>query len=159
MCATQPSRDRHPCGKKSRTGGTAVAPEVAEDLEARLLAQEEARAAETVFLRTRRRGDGTTDRHLRVSDLTAARLLTSLHAYTSPRREPRRPQGGGPPAGPREDRRPYDQRLGAAVADFLEDVDPARMPIHGGDATIVMVTIDLDQLRTDLGVAHRGDEP
>lgn len=127
-----------------------VAPEVAEEIEGRLLAQEEAYAARNAFVRSRRRGDGTTDLHLRTGDATADRFLTYLHAFTSPRREG---------AQPVEDRRPYDERLGAAFAAFLEAIDPQRLPLHGGDATTVIVTVGLDQLRTELGAAHLGDEP
>ena len=119
-----------------------------------MLAEEEARAADNVFVRRRRRGDGTSDLHIRGTDPTVDRLLAYLHAYTSPRR-----QGAEETAGPVEDRRPYDQRLGAAFAAFLEAIDPKRLPIHGGDATTIIVTVGLDQLRQDLGVACIGDEP
>ena len=77
------------------------------------------------------------------------RLLTYLEAYASPRRS----------TGTPGDRRPYDQQLGHAFAAFLESVDPGRMPLHGGDATTVMVTIDLDLLRDGLGTALVGDTP
>jgi hypothetical protein len=133
-----------------------VAPEVAEAIEGRLLAQEEARASDNVFVRRRRRGDGTSDLHIRGTDATVDRLLAYLHAFTSPRREG---QGAEEGAGPVEDRRPYAQRLGAAFAAFLEAIDPKRLPLHGGDATTVIVTVGLDQLRQDLGVACIGDEP
>jgi hypothetical protein len=109
-----------------------------------------------VFVRRRRRGDGTSDLRIRAADATVDRLLAYLHAFTSPRREG---QGAEEAAGPVEDRRPYDQRLGAAFAAFLEAIDPKRLPIHGGDATTIIVTVGLDQLRTDLGVACLGDEP
>ncbi|KAA1426358.1 HNH endonuclease signature motif containing protein, partial [Nocardioides antri] len=35
----------------------------------------------------------------------------------------------------------------------LEHLDPERLPVHGGDATTVMVTITLDSLRQDLATA------
>jgi hypothetical protein len=127
-----------------------VAPEVAEDLERRLLEKEEARAARRTNLSTRRNGDGTTDIRVRVADLVCDRLLTYLEAFTSPRRED---------GGPAEDRRPHGQRLGAAFASFLEAADPARLPLHGGDATTMLVTLDLEVLRSGLGAAYVGDEP
>jgi hypothetical protein len=127
-----------------------VAPEVAEDLEARLLEREDAAAARRTFLRTRRNGDGTTDIHIRVADLACDRLLTYLEAFTAPRR-----QGAAPP----DDRRPYEERLGAAFGAFLEAVDPSRLPLHGGDATTLLVTVDLEALQTGLGAAHVGAEP
>ena len=126
-----------------------VAPEVAEDHERRALEREEAHAAAVTALRSRRRGDGTTDLHLRVADLVADRLLTYLEAFTSPRQTP-------------GDRRPYDQKLGHAFGAFLETVDPARLPLHGGDATTMILTIDHQTLLEGLagaGVALVGDEP
>jgi len=123
-----------------------VAPEVAEEQERRALEREEAHAAAVTALTSHRRGDGTTDLRIRVADLVADRLLTYLEAFTSPR------QGSG-------DRRPYDQKLGHAFGAFLESVDPDRMPLHGGDATAVIVTIDLERLREGLGTALVGDTP
>lgn len=127
-----------------------VAPEVAEEAERRALEDEEARASRATSLVWGRRGDGTTDLRLRVADAVADRLFTYLEAFASPRR-----------AGP-DDRRPYDQRLGHAFGAFLESVDSERLPLHGGDATTVIVTVDLDDLRESLGapgVALVGDEP
>lgn len=55
---------------------------------------------------------------------------------------------------------PPRRRSGEAFASFLENVDPARMPLHGGDATTVLVTIDLKTLESDLaGVGLVGPEP
>lgn len=140
-----------------------VAPEVAEELEGRLLAAEEARAAGATFLRRRRLGGGISELVFRGPDAVSDRLSTYLEAFTNPRR----PEPGAAdsaagiedPQGPREDRRPYDQRLGAAFVSFLEAVDPQRLPLHGGDATTVLVTVQLDQLLADLGVATIADEP
>ena len=123
-----------------------VAPEVAEDAERRALEREELHAAAVTALTSRRRGDGTTDLRFRVADLVADRLLTYLEAFTSPRRAP-------------DDRRPHDQRLGHAFVAFLESADPDRMPLHGGDATTLLVTIDFDRLRDGLGTALVGDTP
>ena len=133
-----------------------VAPEVAEDHERRALEREEAHASSVTRLTTRRRGDGTTDIHLRVADRVATRLLTYLDAIASPRR------ADGAPAINPDDRRPYPQRLGHAFGTFLEAVDPRRLPLQGGDATTVLVTIDhetLLQQLADHGVALMGDEP
>ncbi len=123
-----------------------LAPEVAEDHERRALEREEAHAAAVTALTSRRRGDGTTDLHVRVADPVADRLLTYLAAYTSPRHTP-------------GDRRPYDQKLGHAFTAFLESVDPDRLPMQGGDATTVIITLDLDRLRDGLGTALVGDTP
>ena len=123
-----------------------VSPQVGEEHERRLLEREEARAARTTYLTTRCNADGTTDLRVRVSDSLAQRLLTYLEAFTSPRA-----------AG--ADRRPYPERLGTAFGAFLETVDPRRLPLHGGDATTVLVTVDLETLRTGLGTAAVGDQP
>ena len=45
------------------------------------------------------------------------------------------------------------RRLAEAFASLLESLDPTRLPLHGGDATTVVVTITLDALRTDLATA------
>jgi hypothetical protein len=131
-----------------------IAPDVAQDAERRALEREETHAAAVTALTSRHRGDGTTDLWIRVPDPVADRLLTYLEAFTSPRRTPH-------PGAP-GDRRPYDQKLGHAFAAFLEAADPARMPLHGGDATTVIVTIDHHTLLDGLagaGVALVGDEP
>lgn len=129
-----------------------VAPEVAEEHERRLLDRDAARAQRRTFLTSRRNGDGTTDLKLRISDAAADRLFTYLEAFTSPRRTP----GSGEPM---TDRRPYDMRLGHAFVAFLESADPKRMPLHGGDATTVIVTIDFSTLQGELGIALVGDQP
>ena len=129
-----------------------VAPEVAEDAERQALEREETRAQRRTFLTSRVNGDGTTDLRIRVGDAAASRLLTYLEAFTSPRRTP----GAGEPV---HDRRPYDQRLGHAFVAFLEAVDPQRLPVHGGDATTVVVTVELSALLSGLGVALVGDQP
>jgi hypothetical protein len=118
--------------------------------ERRALEDEEARADRATFLVWGRRGDGTTDLELRVADVVADRLFTFLEAFAAPRQ-----------SGP-DDRRPYDQRMGQAFGAFLESVDPDRLPLHGGDAPTVIVTVDLEGLRESLGapgVALLGDEP
>ena len=124
----------------------AVSPDEADAHERRLRQREDQQAERTTYLATRRNGDGTTEIRARVSDYLARRLLTYLEAFTSPRVTG-------------DDRRPYEQRLGFAFEAFLEAVDPARLPLHGGDATTVMVTVDLETLRTGLGTALVGDEP
>jgi len=83
----------------------------------------------------------------------ADRLRTYLEAYTSPRHRAVVHADPGEPASPR-------RRLGQAFETFLEAVDPARLPLHGGDATTVLVTIDLTTLQSDLaGVGLVGEDP
>ncbi|MFS3127548.1 DUF222 domain-containing protein [Nocardioides sp. Bht2] len=50
------------------------------------------------------------------------------------------------------------QRNARALNTLLESLDPKRLPLHGGDATTVVVTIGLDALRTGLGTAAIGSQ-
>jgi hypothetical protein len=131
-----------------------IAPDVAEAHEREALERAEANAAKKTSLRFRRRGDGTTDLHARVSDAVAGRLRTYLDALTAPRRDHLEHHGN------RDDisgeRIPRDRLLGEAFGALLEHLDPAALPRHGGRATTVVVTIDLEQLRARLGAAGLG---
>ena len=122
-----------------------VAPEVGEAAEARALEEEERRAAERTTLTLTSCGDGTTRIRGRIPDAAAHRLATYLDAFTSPRHE----HGSGRTEG----RAPIERRRGLAFCALLEHLDPTRLPAHGGDATTVMVTMTLDQLRSELGTA------
>ena len=125
-----------------------VAPDVAEQQEARQLGAEERRAWRRTSLTSARLGDGTTRLVLQVPDGVAARLHTYLDAFTSPRHLT---------AG-EADRVPVDVRRGQAFCALLEACDPRRLPVHGGDATTVMVTVSLDSLRRDVGSAELGPD-
>jgi hypothetical protein len=132
-----------------------VAPELGEEQERKALEAEELHAARRTHLVGRRLGDGTTDVRGNLPDPVWDRLTTYLEAYTSPR------QPGQESANP-DDRRPYEMKLGSAFVSFLEHVDPKRLPLHGGDATTVMVTIDhatLAEQLGDSGVATIDDQP
>ena len=128
-----------------------VAPEIAEAAEAARLADLEAHAADITRLTMRRLGDGTTRISGRVPDAVGTRFATYLEAYANPR-----VSADGEPTGQGGDplpRLPYPKRMGQALAQFLESIDPQRLPIHGGDATTVIVTIPLASLQADLGAA------
>jgi hypothetical protein len=123
-----------------------VAPEIADAEEGRRLADEERHAREKTRLSLRPLGDGTTRLSGRLPDAAAARLKTYLEAYASPR------ISTGFTPGP-ADRVPYPRRMGQALCSLLEHLDPAKLPHHGGDATTVLVTISLEQLRSELATA------
>lgn len=127
-----------------------VAPEIAEEAEARRLAELEARAADKTRLTMRRLGDGTTRISGVVPDASATRFATYLEAEANPRRHDA--DQGSATSDPFT-RLPYPKRLGQALVRFLESIDPTRLPVHGGDATTVVVTIPLDSLRKELGTA------
>ena len=120
-----------------------VAPEVYELEEGRALEAEERRARERTSLTMKCLGDGTTQIQGTVPDAVASRLRTYLEAFTSPRH-----QGLG-----EADRMPAHRKLGTAFCSFLEAVDPQRLPVHGGDATTVIVTIPLEDLNAALSAA------
>lgn len=127
-----------------------VAPEIAEQAEAARLAALEAHATDQTRLTMRRQGDGTTRISALVSDAAATRLATYLEAFANPRAQ--RDASDGQSTDPLT-RLPYPKRLGEAFCQFLEAVDPSRLPVHGGDATTVVVTIPLASLREELATA------
>jgi hypothetical protein len=127
-----------------------AAPQSCEEAEGRALEREERRAAAVTALSLHRLGDGSTRISGRLPDLVADRLRTYLDAFASPRHKT---AVGEDPTTPR-------RRAGEAFAAFLEAADPARMPLHGGDATTLIVTIDYQTLTSQLaGVGLVGQEP
>ena len=132
-----------------------VAPEIAEEAEARRLAELEASAAEKTRLTMRRLGDGTTRISGRVPDAAGTRLATYLEAFTNPHANTSASVSAATDetSGDPFTRLPYPKRMGQAFIQFLETVDPGRLPVHGGDATTVVVTIPLASLQADLGTA------
>jgi hypothetical protein len=138
-----------------------VAPEIAEAAEAQRLADLEAHAADRTRLTMRRLGDGTTRISSRVPDSAATRLATYLEAFANPRRD-RDTQADDDASATRDPlatvadpvaRLAYPRRMGQAFVQLLECLDPTRLPVHGGDATTVVVTIDLGSLKADLATA------
>src|SRR3546814_8115286 len=57
----------------------------------------------------------------------------------------------------RSQRLPYDRVRGEAFCALLEALPSDVLPLHGGSTTTVVVTIDIEKLRTGLGVATLGD--
>ncbi|GAB2971805.1 HNH endonuclease signature motif containing protein [Nocardioides montaniterrae] len=117
-----------------------VAPEIADEADAKALEREERSARVKTSIRFKRLGDGITRIVGQVPDAVAARLETYLDAFSSPRVST-------------GERLPRSRRLGEAFCALLEHLDPKKLPDHGGDATTAMVTISLDDLRRDLATA------
>ena len=138
-----------------------IDPETAEDQERRLVENEERAALKRTWLSFGNHGDGTTSIKGRIPTPAADRLRTYLDSFANPRRAD--DAGSDPNPGSTDaaagksptnpDRSPYDVRLGRAFCSLLERWDPKRLPIHGGAATTVMVTLDYQALRSGLGVA------
>ncbi|HET8604211.1 MAG TPA: DUF222 domain-containing protein [Marmoricola sp.] len=130
-----------------------VAPETFEGQEAKQLEREERRARERTSLTMKRLGDGTTRVSIKLPDAAAARLRGYLDAFTSPRHHSTdQPNGLG-----EADGIPAHRKAGQAFCAFLEAADPARLPLHGGDATTLLVTIPLAALTSALAAAGVAD--
>jgi len=127
-----------------------VAPQLGDERDRRALERAERRASAATRLCLRRRGDGSTDLHARIPDAVAARLTTYLDAYTSPRTAAGPASAVDPATGCRA---PRDRLLGEAFCSLLEAVSSDALPLHGGSSTTVVVTIDLEMLRSGLGAA------
>jgi Domain of unknown function (DUF222) len=131
-----------------------VAPEVAEDHERRALEDAERRARETTFLMLRARGDGCTDLRGRIPDLMATRLTTYLQSWSAPRRAHLADRAYSPGLDPETGRRvPYTRLLGQAFCAFVENYPARRLPRHGGTATTLNLTVDLEDLTARTGTA------
>ena len=126
---------------------TVVAPDLVDEAEGRRLAALEAEGRRRTRLTLRRMGDGTTRVSGLIPDASATRLATCLEAYANPRRD----TADADPTIDPVPRLPYPRRLGEAFCQLIEALDPQRLPVHGGDATTVVVTIPFDSLVADLG--------
>jgi hypothetical protein len=136
-----------------------VAPHIAEAADAARLADLEAHAEQQTRLTMRRQGDGTTRLSARLPDATATRLATYLEAFSNPRLADRTPPlsdtitAAQATVGDPVARLAYPRRTGQAFRQLLETLDPTRLPVHGGDATTLVVTLSLDALRAELATA------
>jgi hypothetical protein len=126
-----------------------VCPEAADAAEGAALAAEEAHARRVADFWMHDRGDGTTDGGFRLPTLHATVLGKAVQALTAPRRI-----GAGrvdPDTGAKV---PYRNLLGRGFMDLLEHhlaIDT--LPSQGGSPFTVLVTVGLDQLRSELGAA------
>ena len=145
-----------------------ICPERYGDQERKALLAAERRASAATRLTLHVRGDGSVDLRARIPEATAARLQTYLEAFTAPRRaatagsEPDRwatPDTADASVVDETDGRrvPADQLRGQAFCALLEAVDPDRLPLHGGTATTVVVTIPFEGLTAGAGVGTLGD--
>ncbi|WP_165872923.1 HNH endonuclease signature motif containing protein [Nocardioides jejuensis] len=132
-----------------------------DDAERAKLEAELARARAATRLTLRSAGDGVTRVSGVLPDSVAARLRIYLESFSSPRHDAATGAGEAPSRylDPVTGRRLTHERvLGEAFAAMLECMDVDRLPIHGGDATQVVVTIDWKDLLAGTGVAMAGDE-
>jgi hypothetical protein len=138
-----------------------IAPDEFDEQERKNLEEQQRRASAATRLNFRKRGDGATDITARVPDSVATRLKAYLDAFTSPRqKDPGHGDGDGdePVTDPATGQRiPADRRRGRAFCALLEALDPTALPIHGGNATTMVVTIDWTDLEAGLGGATLPD--
>jgi hypothetical protein len=125
-----------------------IAPTIADAHEEQLLLAEERRGRAETRVTFRPRGDGVTDVTARVPDHVADRLRVYLDSFTAPRRS----HLDGAPLGD-VDLLSLPRRRGEAFCTLLERMPADRLPVHGGTATSVVVTIDFDALRNAVGTA------
>ena len=137
-----------------------VAPTLVDEAEGRRLAAQEAESRRRTRLTLRRLGDGTSRLGAVLPDAVATRLALYLEAYANPRRDespvgvPADDEPGTPTAHDPIARLAYPRRLGEAFCQLLESLDPRRLPVHGGDATTVVVTIPFASLVQELAAAE-----
>lgn len=138
-----------------------IDPATYDDAERDRLEAELAKARTATRLTLRPIGDGTARISGVLPESVAARLKKYLESFSSPRHDAATGDDVTPSryldpvTGKRLTR---DRVMGEAFAAFLEAADPGRMPIHGGDATQVIVTIDWEKLLAGIGVGMADGE-
>ncbi|WP_235530194.1 DUF222 domain-containing protein, partial [Nocardioides sp. Root151] len=115
--------------------------------------EEERRAHAKSRLWFKSNGDGTVELRATLSEAAAARLKGILNSLTSPRHNNTQTGGAAPLTDPATGQKvPFDQRRGLAFEAFLEGLDPDALPVHGGNGTTLVITIDLADLLAGIGV-------
>ena len=136
-----------------------VAPWIDEERERKRLEEAERRAQRRLSMKFINAPDGlegVTELRARIPEALAGRLRTYLEAFTAPRHLARTNSGDTSAWADSAlgEHVPYHQRLGAAFCSLLESINTDTLPVHGGTATNVTVTISLDALISGLGVGE-----
>ena len=131
--------------------------DLADRHEAILLGREARTAESETFLALHDNGDGTFSGRFRIPELHGHLLSHALDHLTAPRRLSR-DRAGAPlrdVSAPGHDggANIYEVR-GAALCELVEHLPAGGWPGHAGNATELLVTIDLEALLTGLGVAR-----
>jgi hypothetical protein len=125
-----------------------LAPDEADRREGEALEREEQRARQRCRFAMRDNGDGTSSGWFKLPTLQAELLGKAVQAFAAPRRQD--PAAWRDPEGKKV---PYPQLLGRAFAELVEHLPTDALPQAGGTAATVVVTLDLDVLRSGLGAA------
>ena len=128
-----------------------LAPDIADAAEEERLRREESNARARTRLQFKPLGNGATRISATVPDSVAAKLKTQLAAFANPRRDHLTPEGFSRVDPATGKRIPYDQLLGHALCDLVENITTDRLPVHGGTTTSLVITIDLDKLKAGIG--------
>jgi hypothetical protein len=125
-----------------------LAPEEADKREGEALERQERRAREQCRFGMRDNGDGTASGWFKLPSLQADMLSKAAQAFAAPRRT-------DPAAWRDEDgrKRPYATLLGLGFAELVEHLPVDRLPQAGGTAATIVVTMNLDSLKSGLGAA------
>ncbi|WP_323791605.1 DUF222 domain-containing protein [Nocardioides sp.] len=116
-----------------------IDPEAAEAHEAKLLEEEEKRAATKTRFSMGTNGDGTHTGRFTIPDLYADMLKKALHGFAAPKHV--RSQGGA-----YDYQRPSPERAGEAFCEFIERHPIDQVPDAGGTSATVVVTVELATL-------------
>ena len=116
-----------------------IDPEAAEAHEAKLLEDEEKRAATKTRFSMGTNGDGTHTGRFTIPDLYADMLKKVLHGFAAPKHV--RSQGGV-----YDHHRPSPERAGEAFCEFIERYPTDQVPEAGGTSATVVVTVELATL-------------
>ena len=143
--------DAHALRRLGRRLFEVIDPDRADEEEGKALEREEARARATAMFSMRANGDGTSSGCFKLPDLHAAILRKALQTLTAPRRlgEGRLDETGR--------KVPYPRLLGQGLMELLEHLPVESLPATGGSPVTVVVTVDLQALRTRLGAASLDD--
>jgi hypothetical protein len=130
--------------------------DLADRHEAILLGRETRTAEAETFLALHDNGDGSYSGRFRIPELHGHLLTAALDRLTAPRRLSR-DRSGDPVVdesapGHGNGTHIYETH-GAALCELIEHLPAVGWPGHGGNGCAVIVKIDLDALRTGLGVA------
>jgi hypothetical protein len=133
-----------------------VDPDAADEILGERLQAEERRAHEQATFRGRKGLDGIATFSGKIPNLHYDMLTTVLEAIASPRRDHLRgddSEPGDDTGNCAPDLIPYGNRLGRAFCELVEKIDARDVPIASGVNATLVVTVDEQQLRDEVGAA------
>ena len=119
-----------------------IAPEVADEIDGKILQAQEAAALRRTSFTMRQDDQGTVHGRFRIPALHGQMLHKMLLALDQPTTDPAA-----------EPRHPGPVARGLAFCDLIERIPAQRLPAKGGCSATVVVTITLEQLLSGLGAA------